>query len=555
MSNPKQMLPAPILFSGDEPFWEATRTGRLLVKKCNHCGESHYYPRVHCPFCGSGDTVWQEVSGKGTVYSYSIVARSRRPLAPAIIELDEGVRISSVIADADVYALKIGDTVQVQFMPTHEGPPAPAFTTIAAEAARAYSRQALMALGEIHASASAAFQRAAVIGAGNMGTGITLSLLAAGLEVLLIDSTQASLDKGVERITESLTQDTSKGRINVTHKAELLGKLRTSTAMRDVADADVIIEAVWEQMALKKEIFVALDKHAKPGALLATNTSTLDVGQIASVTRRPESVVGLHFFNPAQVMKLLEVIRSTSTSAAALGAAKALAKRLGKTAIVVGICDGFVGNRLMIARERQASRLLLEGALPQQIDRVLREFGLPMGTFELQDMAGGIELSYRARKGTPTADWLIERLFELGRIGQRAGKGYYRYEVGKRAPIADPEVASLIYEASALAGIARRHISDQEIHDRLILPMINEGAKLIEDGIVDRASDIDLVWQFGYGWPNWKGGPMYYADNLGAAAITKRLIELHSKHGEVFRPAALLTRLAETGQRFTALPA
>jgi 3-hydroxyacyl-CoA dehydrogenase len=286
--------------------------------------------------------------------------------------------------------------------------------------------------------------------------------------------------------------------------------------------------------------------------LLATNTSTLNVGDIAAATRRPGSVVGLHFFNPANMMRLIEVVRAPQTSVHTLRQAKALATRLGKVAVTVGICDGFVGNRLMIRREREAARLLLEGALPQQIDRVLREFGLPMGTFELQDMAGGIALTYRARKRAGQSDWLIEQLFERGRIGQRAGKGYYRYDNGKRTPIVDPEVTGLIEQASQVAQIERRTISDAEICDRLILPMINEGAKLLEEGIVERASDIDLVWQFGYGWPDWKGGPMYHADVIGVSTVVQRLQSLRDAHGERFEPAGLLVRLANAQQTLIA---
>jgi len=228
---------------------------------------------------------------------------------------------------------------------------------------------------------------------------------------------------------------------------------------------------------LKRELFSQLDRHAHANAILATNTSTLDVAEIAQATRRPEAVVGLHFFNPAQVMRLIEIVRTPLTSQQTLQAARAVASRIGKTGIVVGICDGFVGNRLMIMRERQAGRLLLEGALPHQVDRFLREFGLPMGTFELQDMAGGIALMHRSRQRRGERDWLIQQLFERGRLGMRAGKGFYRYEPGKRRPITDPEVTALIEEASRLEGVQRRPISDDELHGRLILPLSNEGAK------------------------------------------------------------------------------
>lgn len=548
MSATKRLPPAPVIFPGDEPFWQAAREGRLLLKHCDRCERSHFYPRVHCPLCGHDETRWREASGRGTVYSYSIVPRAPRPTAPVIVELEEGPRLSSVVVDADVHALRIGDAVSLRFVPTDGGPPAPAFTTPAADAARRYSREALEALGTPSAAGTESFREAAVIGAGHMGCGITLAMLAAGLRVCLIDTSADALAAGRQRVEAALAQDLERGRIDATEHTRRLGLLRSGATLQDATGADVIVEAVFEDLALKREVFAALDKIAAPHALLATNTSTLDVGAIAAATSRPGAVLGLHFFNPAQVMRLIEVVRAPQTSATSLTAAKALAQRLGKVAVVVGICDGFVGNRLMITREREAARLLLDGALPQQIDRVLREFGLPMGTFELQDMAGGIALTYRARKKSGQPDWLIEQLFERGRTGQRAGKGYYRYEPGKRTPIVDPEVTALIEEASARAGITRRRLGDDEIRDRLILPMINEGAKLVDEGIVERASDIDLVWQFGYGWPDWKGGPMYHADQFGVAHVVARLNALRDAHGERFEPAALLTRLARTGR-------
>jgi 3-hydroxyacyl-CoA dehydrogenase len=548
MSSAKRLPPAPVVFPGDEPFWEAAREGRLLLKHCDRCDRSHYYPRLHCPLCGHRETRWVEASGRGTVYSHSIVARAPRPTAPAIVELEEGVRLSSVVVDADVHALRIGDAVQLRFVPTQDGPPAPAFTTPAAERARRYSRQALEALGTPTGADTGRFASAAIVGAGNMGTGIALAFLAAGIRVCLIDTSAEAVEGGRSRIEAALAQDLERGRIDATEHTRRLALLRTATALADAADADVIVEAIFEDLKLKQELFAALDTIAAPHALLATNTSTLDIGRIAAATRRPGAVVGLHFFNPAQVMRLIEVVRSPQTNAATIATAQALARRLGKVPVVVGICDGFVGNRLMITREREAARLLLDGALPAQIDRVLREFGLPMGTFELQDMAGGIALTYHARKKAGQSDWLIEQLFERGRTGQRAGKGYYRYEPGKRAPIVDPEVSALIEQASAVAGITRRTIADDEIRDRLILPMINEGAKLVDEGIVERASDIDLVWQFGYGWPDWKGGPMYHADVLGAAHVVERLQALRDAHGDRFAPAPLLVRLARSGQ-------
>lgn len=547
----KRGLPAPVIFPGDEPFWEAARQGQLLAKWCESCSRLHYYPRAHCPFCGSKELRWQALSGRGSVYSHSIVARAQRPTAPAIIETEEGLRLQSVIVDADVNALRIGDPVSLRFVPTHDGPPAPAFTTPAADEARAYSQAALRALGTAPDGQADTFHRAAVIGGGNMGVGISLALLAGGLQVRLVDTTTEAAESARQRITEALTQDASRGRLGAADVAERLSRFTTGTELAAVADADVVIEAVWEDLALKQQLFAQIDAHARDGALLATNTSTLDVGTIAAATKRAGAVIGLHFFNPAHVMRLLEVVRAPSTDAATVAAAKALARRIQKVPVVVGICDGFVGNRLMITRERQAARLLLEGALPHQIDRVLRDFGLPMGTFELQDMAGGIALTFRARQRTGQRDWLIEQLHERGRFGLRAGKGYYRYETGKRRPLVDPEVTALIVEASRLEGIERRELADGEIIDRLILPMINEGAKLIAEGVVERASDIDLVWQFGYGWPDWKGGPMYHADVIGLPTVVARLQALQARHGDLFKPADLLVQLAQAGKHIS----
>lgn len=551
MQKNKDLPPAPVVFPGDEPFWEATKSGQLLAKRCNACGALHYYPRVHCPHCGHDRTEWQALSGRGVIYSHSIVTRSSRPMAPAIVETEEGLRIHTVVVDADVHALRIGDPVTLRFMPTHDGPPTPAFTTPSADSARAYSKNALRQLGVQTDEAARRFHKATVIGAGNMGVGIALTMLAGGMDVYLMDTTQEQVETGAQRLRETLAQDAARGRLSEAEMNLRLGRLTTGTTLNTISDSDLVIEAVWEDMALKQAIFAKVDAHARPDAILATNTSTLDVGQIASATRRPGSVIGMHFFSPAHVMRLLEIVRSPTTAAHTIETTKAIAHQIGKVPVVVGICDGFVGNRLMITRERQAARLLLEGALPEQIDSVLREFGLPMGTFELQDMAGGIALTYRARQRAGQRDWLIEQLHERGRVGLRAGRGYYRYEPGKRRPIPDPEVTALIEEASRVEGIERRTLSSEEIRDRLILPMINEGAKLISEGVVERASDIDLVWQYGYGWPNWKGGPMYYADEIGMATVVSRLQALHTLHGDVFKPADLLVRLASNGERIS----
>lgn len=551
MAPRRPPAPVPTVFPGDEPFWEAARQGQLLAKACPACQRLHFTPRRHCPFCGQAATEWRALSGRGTVHSHTLVERAPRPTAPAIVETEEGLRLHTVVMDADVHALRIGDPVTLRFVSLGGGPPLPAFTTPAAEAARAYSTAALAALGEGETTLADALQTGAVIGAGHMGVGISLALLAAGLEVRLIDQSAEAVGAARQRIDEALRQEVARGRLDEPEAGRRLARLSTGTALEAVAAADVVIEAVFEDLAVKRSLFARLGALAPPHALLATNTSTLDVGAIAAATSRPGAVVGLHFFNPAQRMRLLEIVRAPVTAGPTVALAQAFSRRLGKVPVVVGVCDGFVGNRLMITRERQAARLLLEGALPHQVDRVLRRFGLPMGTFELQDMAGGIALTYRARQRSGQRDWLIEQLHDRGRTGLAAGRGYYRYEPGQRHPRVDPEVTALIEEASRQAGIERRALPDAEIEDRLILPMVNEGAKLLAEGVVERASDVDLVWQHGYGWPDWKGGPMYHADTLGLPAVVARLRALADRHGAPFPPAELLVQLASAGARLS----
>lgn len=545
---------APTMFPEDAPFWAAAREGRLLLKACDACGRHHFYPRPHCPLCGHGETRWVPATGRGRLYSFTRTPRgSGRAMAPAIVELDEGPRVTSVVTDADLHALAIDDEVVVGFGQARDGAPVLAFTTPEADRARAYSAAALQASTQVKgvpADAPApALANAAVVGAGRMGVGITLALLAAGLPVRLVDQSDEVLAKARVMVDAELDQLVAKGRLDAAGAQARSRSLETTTDMVAIAEADVVVEAVWEQMALKQEVFARIDAHAKPGALLGTNTSTLDIDRIAQATRRPEAVIGLHFFSPAQVMKLLEVVRGPRTGVEAIVAAQALAVRMRKVAVVVGVCQGFVGNRLMMAREAQAGQLLLEGATPQQVDRVLTEFGLPMGTFELQDMTGGIEVNYRRRQESGEKHWLIDRLFELGRTGRHAGRGYYRYEPGRRTPQVDPEVTALIEQGAREAGIERRAIPDREVLERLIYPMVNEGVKLLEEGIVERASDIDVVWQHGFGWPSWKGGPMHYAERVGLRELSRRLQELSERHGAFFRPCALLAQLARTGGR------
>lgn len=554
MAAPQSRLPNPDRYPDAEPFWAGIREGRLMIKRCPACGKPHFYPRPHCPFCGNTHTEWEAASGRATIYSWTIFRGAPRPTAIAVVELAEGPRLTTAIINADVHALKIGDEVVLTTMPGEGGQPIPAFTTPAANRARAYGERALAAVRDVPGVpadlVSPAIRRVAVVGAGNMGASIATALLSADLAVCLIDRTPAALEAARASIDGHLDAAQQRGRATAEQTAERRAHLQTSTQLDDVAGCEVVIEAVWEQMALKREVFEAIDRHADAQALLGSNTSALDIDEIASATRRPGSVLGLHFFSPAHVMPLLEVVRGPRTEAAALAAALQLGQRLRKTAVVVGVGEGFVGNRLMIARDQEAHRLLLEGALPQQVDRVLTEFGLPMGTYEIADMAGGIELVYRVREAQGRPDPIISRLVAAGRLGQKTGKGYYRYEPGKRRPLVDPEVTALIEQASAEAGISRRRIDDSKVHDRLFLPMINEGARLLEEGVATRASDIDVVWQRGFGWPAWKGGPMYHADRIGLPQVVAGLQRLQTQHGERFAPARLLLNLAASGSRF-----
>lgn len=539
-------------------FREAAAEGRFLIRRCGACGEAHYYPRSHCPVCGSRDVDWVEASGGASLYSFTVMEGAKRATAPAIVDLDEGLRINSVVLDADVHRLAIGDRVTVAFQADREGVLRLAFTTPEANAARAHTDAAMAAVAADEEAFAAgevpeAIETVAVIGAGNMGIGITTAFLKAGFSVLMIDQAEEAFGRARARIAETLERDVTRRRLSAEAAAATLARLATSTAMADLARADLVVEAVWEQMELKKSVFAEASRHARPEVRLCSNTSTLDIDEIAAATDRPDRVVGLHFFNPAHVMRLLEVVRGTATSEATLALAMQVGRRLGKVPVVVGNAYGFVGNRLMIARERQAARMLLEGALPRQIDAVLTRFGMPMGTFEMQDMAGGIELSWRNRQSTGEKNFIIDRLFEAGRLGQKTGKGYYRYEPGKTRPIVDGQVTAIIEAASVDAGIERRAISDEEIEERLILLMINEGAKLVEAGIARRPSDIDVVWQTGFGWPSWKGGPMYHADRLGIGAVAARLADLHARFGDPFAPAPLLERMARSGETFATL--
>jgi 3-hydroxyacyl-CoA dehydrogenase len=398
---------------------------------------------------------------------------------------------------------------------------------------------------------------AAVIGAGTMGGGIAMCFADAGIPVLILESSAEALERGLARIDQNYQDMVQKGRIRADEKAKRLALIGKATSDEAIAGADIVIEAAFEDMAVKKEIFARLDRICKPDAVLATNTSTLDVDEIAGATQRPESVTGLHFFSPANVMKLLEIVRGKHTAKDIVATSQALAKTLGKIGVVCGVCHGFVANRSRGPMTREAGFLIDEGALPSQVDKVLYDFGMPMGPFAVGDLAG-IDVGWRVRRSldatrpktmrySPTAD----RLYELGRYGQKTNKGWYRYEAGSRTPLPDPEVEAVILQSSRDQGITRRPIGDDEILARCLYAAINEGAKILDEGIAQRASDIDVMWLYGFGFPRWRGGPMHYADAIGTAKIYETVQGFHRQHGALWTPSPLLQRLAESGKSFT----
>jgi 3-hydroxyacyl-CoA dehydrogenase len=387
-----------------------------------------------------------------------------------------------------------------------------------------------------------------VIGSGTMGGGIAMNMVNAGIPVTIVEVKQEALDRGLGVIRRNYENSARKGRISAADVEERMGLITGSLDLKDLADCDLVIEAVFEDMAVKKDIFTRLDGIAKKGAILASNTSALDINEIAAATGRPESVIGLHFFSPANVMKLLEVVRGNKTSNEVIRTSMSLAKRIKKVAVLVGVCHGFVGNRILFVRQYQAEQLALEGAPPHHIDKVLYDFGFPMGAFQMSDLAGlDIGWNPKTSKGTSVKD----RLCEMDRRGQKTGAGFYDYDENRK-PTPAPIVQELYAEFAARAGIAQREISDEEILERCILPMINEGAKILEEGIAIRASDIDVVYVYGYGWPVYRGGPMHYANSLGLDKVVEKLRAYQQSSGSDFwKPSQYLVDLAEKGARFS----
>ena len=401
----------------------------------------------------------------------------------------------------------------------------------------------------------------AIVGAGTMGSTIAMACANAGMTVMLSDVSQERVDAGLGTIRRNYDSSIKRGRLTPEAVEQRLAAISGCVGYDTFATADLIIEAVFESMSLKKEVYAELDRVAKPGAVLATNTSTLDIDAIAAATTRPEAVVGLHFFSPAHVMRLVEIVRGEATSPAVLSTALSVAKRLGKVGVVVRNAFGFVGNRMMFPYMYEAQFLAEEGATPEQVDRVLTDWGMAMGIFAVDDL-GGLDVAWRVRHEVGQFDHpgarkplVADVLVEMKRLGQKTGKGWYRYEPGDRKPIPDPEVVQIIERVTTEAGMRRRAISDEEIFERTMYALINEGARLLDEGIAMRAADIDVIYVNGYGFPAYRGGPMFYADRVGLDRIYRRVSEFHRELGQRWAPAPLLERLAREGRTFRELDA
>jgi len=392
-------------------------------------------------------------------------------------------------------------------------------------------------------------KKVGVIGAGTMGGGISMNFLNAGIPVAIVEMKQEALDRGIGVMRKNYENTAKKGRITEADVEKRMGLLTGSLELESLNDCDLIIEAVFENMAIKKDVFARLDKVAKPGAILASNTSYLDVNEIASATARPESVIGLHFFSPANVMRLLEIVRGDKTSKEVIATSMRLAKTIGKVGVLVGVCPGFVGNRMLSQRQQQANALVNEGAMPWDVDRVLYDFGFPMGPFAMSDLAG---LDIGWSKEASSSSTIREVLCEMDRRGQKTGAGFYDYDENRNAR-PSPVTEKIIREFAAKSGVNPREITDQEILERTIYPMINEGAKILEEKKAIRASDIDMVWVTGYGWPIYRGGPMHYADHVGLKTVVERLKAYQAQMGDFFKVSPLLEKLAAEGGKLSSV--
>lgn len=398
-----------------------------------------------------------------------------------------------------------------------------------------------------------------VVGAGTMGGGIAMSLANSGLDVVLVERDAQALARGWSAIRNNYAATAAKGKLSAAQVEERQARIRTSLDMESLRDADLVIEAAFEDMDVKRQIFTALDEVCKPEAILASNTSRLDIDEIAGFTRRPSRVLGMHFFSPANVMRLLEVVKGRETDGNVVAAVFRLARMMGKLPVLVGVCDGFVGNRMVSPYTREAHFLLEEGASPSQVDGALQRFGLAMGPLRMADMAG-LDISWAFRKRmAPTRpahlrySRVADSLCEQGRFGQKTGSGFYRYEAGSRDPHEDPEVLALIEACARQDGIARKAISDEEIVQRTMYALVNEGARILDEGIARRASDIDVIYVNGYGFPAHRGGPLFHADQQGLPSVLDAIRRFHAEHGELWQPAPLLERLVAKGQSFADL--
>ena len=405
-------------------------------------------------------------------------------------------------------------------------------------------------------------KKAGIVGAGTMGGGIAMNFANAGIPVTLLEVKQEALDRGLKTIRTNYENTAKRGGMKAEDVDKRMALITPTLTYDDLKDADVIIEAVFETMEVKEGVFRKLDEIAKPGTVLATNTSGLDVNQIANYTKRPGDVIGMHFFSPANVMKLLENVRGRATQKDVIATVMSLSKKIGKIPVLVGVCEGFVGNRMLRQRGIQSAYMLEEGALPQQIDKVIYDFGFPMGPFAMSDLAGN-DVGWRIRQGKKEKEqrnvrytgYIADAICELGRFGQKTGSGYFKYNLPDRTPIPDPEVEKIIEETSKKLGITRRTISDQEILERCLYPMVNEGAKILQEGMAQRSLDIDVIWVNGYGWPVYRGGPMWWADNVvGLKTIHDALLRYRDASGDPFwEPAPLLKKLVQEDKKFSSV--
>ena len=397
-------------------------------------------------------------------------------------------------------------------------------------------------------------KKVGVIGAGTMGRGIVMNFANAGYPVVWLDVNAEMLEKGLVEIANVYKRSVAQERFDDAEAQARVARISTTQNYADLADLDLVVEAVYENMDLKKTIFAELDKAVKPSAILATNTSYLDIDEIASATKRPAQVLGLHFFSRADIMKLLEGVRGKATSQDVLDACLAVGKKIGKEAVLAGNCHGFIGNRMLSMYSRQSREVVLEGATPWQVDQALQGFGMAMGPYRMYDVVG-VDLGWRSRqlagegRGAPIV-WLDNRLCEMERFGQKSGHGFYRYEPGSRQAIHDPETDMMAREVAEEAGYTAREVGDEEIVQRCILALVNEGARILDEGYAESAGDIDRVYRFGYGFPAERGGPMAYADSLGLDVVLQQIRQLEAERGAFWKPAAGLVRRAEAGEKF-----